>query len=171
MSSSGLGRLIGYLPQDVELIDGTIAENIARFDPEASAETIVAAAKAAGVHEWIVNFAAGYETPVGEQGKALSAGQQRRIALARALYGVPFLVVLDEPNSNLDTEGEDARTKALLGVRARGGIAVVVAHRSSAPRRCRPDFDQGRGIQQAFGPKEEVLSRATRRDPAGSSAA
>jgi PrtD family type I secretion system ABC transporter len=164
-SSNGLGRFIGYLPQDVELIEGTIAENIARFDPEAPAEAIVAAAKAAGVHELVVNFPAGYETPVGEQGKALSAGQQQRIALARALYGDPFLVVLDEPNSNLDAEGEDALTKALLGVRARGGIAVVVAHRPSALAAVDQILVMGRGVQQAFGPKEEVLSRATRREP------
>jgi ATP-binding cassette subfamily C protein len=164
-SASGLGRLIGYLPQDVELIEGTIAANIARFDPEAPAEAIVAAAKAAGVHELIVNFPTGYETPVGEQGKALSAGQRQRIALARALYGNPFLVILDEPNSNLDAEGEDALTKALLGVRARGGIAVVVAHRSSALTAVDQILVMGRGFQQAFGPKEEILSKAVRREP------
>jgi PrtD family type I secretion system ABC transporter len=164
-SASGLGRLIGYLPQDVELIEGTIAANIARFDPEAPAEAIVAAAKAAGVHELIVNFPTGYETLVGEQGKALSAGQRQRIALARALYGDPFLVILDEPNSNLDAEGEDALTKALLGVRARGGIAVVVAHRSSALTAVDQILVMGRGFQQAFGPKEEILSKAVRREP------
>jgi ATP-binding cassette subfamily C protein len=158
-SSGSLGRHIGYLPQDVELIEGTIAENVARFDPDAPAEQVIAAAKAAGVHEMIVGFPAGYDTPIGEQGTALSAGQQQRIALARALYGNPFLVVLDEPNSNLDNEGEEALTKALLGVRARGGIVVVVAHRTSALAAVDQVLVMARGMQQGFGPKDEVLSR------------
>ncbi|HMJ44012.1 MAG TPA: type I secretion system permease/ATPase [Pseudolabrys sp.] len=164
-SSGDLGGFIGYLPQDVELMDGTIAENIARFDPQAADGAIVAAAKAAGVHELIVSFPAGYETPIGEQGSALSAGQRQRIALARALYGNPFLVVLDEPNSNLDAEGEDALTKALLGVRARGGIVVVVAHRASALAAVDHILVMTRGTQQGFGPKDEVLSRFGRREP------
>jgi ATP-binding cassette subfamily C protein len=164
-SSGDLGGFIGYLPQDVELMEGTIAENIARFDPQAADGAIVAAAKAAGVHELIVSFPAGYETPIGEQGSALSAGQRQRIALARALYGNPFLVVLDEPNSNLDAEGEDALTKALLGVRARGGIVVVVAHRASALAAVDHILVMTRGAQQGFGPKDEVLSRFGRREP------
>jgi ATP-binding cassette subfamily C protein len=164
-SSGDLGGFIGYLPQDVELMEGTIAENIARFDPQAADGAIVAAAKAAGVHELIVSFPAGYETPIGEQGSALSAGQRQRIALARALYGNPFLVVLDEPNSNLDAEGEDALTKALLGVRARGGIVVVVAHRASALAAVDHILVMTRGTQQGFGPKDEVLSRFGKREP------
>src|SRR5262249_57401548 len=127
-----LGGHIGPLPQDVELIEGSVAENIARFTSDAPAPAVVAAAKAAGVHDLVVNLPAGYETQIGEQGAALSAGQQQRIALARALCGDPFLVVLDEPNSNLDAEGEDALTRAILGVRARGGIVIVVAHPQSA---------------------------------------
>jgi PrtD family type I secretion system ABC transporter len=159
------GRHIGYLPQDVELFEGTIAKNIARFDPDATAATVIAAAKAAGVHDLIVNLPAGYETELGERGTALSAGQQQRIALARTLYGEPFLVVLDEPNSNLDAEGEEALTTAILGVRARGGIVIIVAHRPSALAAVDHVLAMVRGSQQAFGPKDEVLARLTRREP------
>jgi ATP-binding cassette subfamily C protein PrsD len=159
-----VGRHIGYLPQDVELIAGTVAENIARFDPAAAANDIIAAARAAGVHELIVNLSAGYETEIGEQGAALSAGQQQRIALARALYGNPFLVVLDEPNSNLDSEGENALTQAILGVRARGGIVVVVAHRPTALAAVDQLLVMAQGRAQAFGPKDEILSKMMRRD-------
>ena len=159
-----VGRHIGYLPQDVELIAGTVAENIARFDPDAAPNDIIAAAQAAGVHELIVNLGSGYETQIGEQGAALSAGQQQRIALARALYGNPFLVVLDEPNSNLDSEGENALTQAILGVRARGGIVVVVAHRPSALAAVDQLLVMNQGRAQAFGPKDEILSKMMRRD-------
>ena len=161
---AALGRHVGYLPQDVELFEGTIAENIARFEPDAPAATIIAAAKAAGVHELIVNLPAGYETELGERGTALSAGQQQRIALARALYGDPFLIVLDEPNSNLDAEGEEALTKAILGVRARAGIVIIVAHRPSALAAVDHVLAMVRGIQHAFGPKDEVLARPVRRE-------
>jgi ATP-binding cassette subfamily C protein len=160
----GLGRHVGYLPQDVELIEGTVAENIARFDPGASAEAIIAAATAAGVHELVLSLPQGYDTPIGEQGSALSAGQQQRIALARALYGDPFLVVLDEPNSNLDVDGDEALTKAILGARARGAIVVVVAHRPSALAGVDHVLALNGGRQQAFGPKDEVLAKVLRRD-------
>jgi PrtD family type I secretion system ABC transporter len=159
-----LGGHVGYLPQDVELIEGTIAENVARFSPDAPPAAVIAAAKAAGVHDLIVNLPAGYETEIGEQGAALSAGQQQRIALARALYGDPFLVVLDEPNSNLDAEGEETLTRAILGVRARGGIVIVVAHRPSALAAVDHLLAMVRGTQQAFGPKEEILPRLIRRE-------
>src|SRR5262249_30233471 len=155
---------VGYLPQDVELIEGTIAENIARFAPAAPASAVIAAAKAAGVHDLIVNLPAGYETEIGEQGAALSAGQQQRIALARALYGDPCLVVLDEPNPNLDAEGEEALARAILGVRARGGVAIVVAHRPSVLAAVDHLLAMARGAQQAFGPKDEILPRLVRRE-------
>jgi ATP-binding cassette, subfamily C, type I secretion system permease/ATPase len=161
---AALGGHVGYLPQDVELFEGTIAENIARFEPDAPAATIIAAAKAAGVHELIVNLPAGYEAELGERGTALSAGQQQRIALARALYDNPFLVVLDEPNSNLDAEGEEALTKAILGVRARGGIVIIVAHRPSALAAVDHVLAMVRGTQQAFGPKDQVVARPARRE-------
>jgi ATP-binding cassette subfamily C protein len=161
-----LGRHLGYLPQDVELVAGTVAQNISRFEPEALPADIIAAAKAAGVQELILNLSGGYEANVGEQGRALSAGQQQRIALARALYRDPFLVVLDEPNSNLDSEGEEALTNAILGVRARGGIVMVVAHRPSAVAGVDHLLVMGQGHQQAFGPKEEILRKLVRPAPA-----
>jgi ATP-binding cassette, subfamily C, type I secretion system permease/ATPase len=162
----GLARHVGYLPQDVELIAGTVAENISRFDPDAKSDDIIAAAQAAGVHELIVGLPSGYETQVGEQGSALSAGQQQRVALARALYGNPFLVVLDEPNSNLDPEGEAALTQAILGARTRGAIVVVVAHRPTALAAVDHVLIMNQGRAQAFGPKDEILSKyMVRRDP------
>jgi ATP-binding cassette, subfamily C, type I secretion system permease/ATPase len=160
-----LGRHVGYLPQDVELIEGTVAQNISRFDPNATSEAIIAAAKAAGVHELVLALPQGYDAEIGEQGSALSAGQQQRVALARALYGDPFLVVLDEPNSNLDVEGDEALTQAILGARARGAIVVVVAHRPSALSGVDHVLALNSGRQQAFGPKDEVLAKVLRRDP------
>jgi ATP-binding cassette subfamily C protein len=157
-----LGRHIGYLPQDVQLFDGTIAENIARFQPDAPSEKVLAAARTAGVHDLIVHLPDGYETRVGEGGSALSAGQRQRIALARALYGDPFLVILDEPNSNLDAEGEAGLTAAIQAVRDRNGIVVVVAHRPSALASLDQVLAMANGRVQAFGPKHEVLNKATR---------
>jgi PrtD family type I secretion system ABC transporter len=163
--AESLGRHIGYLPQDVQLFSGTIAQNIARFEPEPDPEHVIAAAKAAGVHEMILRMSEGYETEIGEGGAALSAGQRQRIALARALYRDPFLVVLDEPNSNLDAEGDEALTKAILGVRARGGIAIIVAHRPSALAGVDLVMVMTQGRAQAFGPKEEVLAKMMPRHP------
>jgi ATP-binding cassette, subfamily C, type I secretion system permease/ATPase len=158
-----LGVHIGYLPQDVELLSGNIAQNIARFEDDADPADVLAAAKAAGVHELIVKMTDGYDTQVGEQGTALSAGQAQRIALARALYRDPFLVVLDEPNSNLDAEGDEALSRAILGVRERGGIAIVIAHRPSAIAGVDHVLVMNSGRQQAFGPKDEVLSKVLQR--------
>jgi ATP-binding cassette subfamily C protein len=164
-SAASLGPHIGYLPQDAEILDGTIAQNIARFDPAAGSEAIVAAAKAAGVHDMILRLPHGYEQSVGERGTRLSAGQRQRIALARALYGDPFLIVLDEPNSNLDSEGDEALTQAILGVRRRGAIAVVVAHRPSALAAVDHVLVLAGGRQQAFGRRDDVLPTILRPAP------
>jgi ABC-type protease/lipase transport system fused ATPase/permease subunit len=158
-SSEALGEHIGYLPQDVELLGGTVAENISRFEPEPDSEAIVTAAKTAGVHELIVGLSEGYQTQIGEQGTSLSAGQAQRIALARALYRDPFLVVLDEPNSNLDADGDEALTKAIFAVRGRGGIVVVVAHRPSAIAGVNFLMVMNQGRQQAFGPKDAIMAK------------
>ena len=158
-SPEALGRHIGYLPQDVELFPANVAQNIARFEDPPNAEAVLAAAQAAGVHDLIVNLPDGYETHIGDNNSGLSAGQAQRIALARALYRDPFLIVLDEPNSNLDAEGDEALTRAIMSVRESGGIAIVVAHRPSAIAGVDYILVMGKGRQQQFGPKEEVLSR------------
>ncbi|PWK66415.1 type I secretion system permease/ATPase [Aminobacter sp. AP02] len=155
-----LGRHIGYLPQDVELFAGTVGQNIARFEDDAPSEAIIAAAKAAGVHEMILRLPEGYQTEIGESGAALSAGQRQRVALARALFGDPFLVVLDEPNSNLDSAGDLALTQAIERIKARGGIVIVVAHRPSALAALDHLLVLGGGKQQAFGLKSEIARQA-----------
>ena len=164
-SDASRGAHVGYLPQDVELFAGTIAQNISRFMPNATSEAIVAAARAAGTHELVVRLQHGYETEIGEMGMALSAGQRQRIALARALFGNPFLVVLDEPNSNLDAEGEAALAQAIISVRRRGGIVVVVAHRPAALAGVDKVLTMRGGQVVDQGPKDEVLSRVTRPRP------
>ena len=161
-----LGSHIGYLPQLVELFSGTIAENIARFDPAPDPEAVIAAARAARVHEMILHLPDGYETEIGEGGAALSAGQRQRVALARALYRDPFLLVLDEPNSNLDAQGEQALTQAILDARARGRVVIVIAHRPSALAGVDFLLAMADGRVQAFGPKEEVMKRVLRRPAA-----
>ncbi|MHB2170235.1 type I secretion system permease/ATPase [Alsobacter sp. R-9] len=156
-----MGRNLGYLPQEVGLLDATVEENIARFEENPDPEKVIAAAKAAGVHDLIVRLPQGYRTPIGPQGTALSAGQRQRIGLARALYGDPFLVVMDEPNSNLDAEGEAALKDAILGVKARGGIVVVVAHRPSALAAVDLVGIVQNGRLAAFGPKDEIFAQAS----------
>ena len=158
-SSERLGRYIGYLPQDVELLAGTVAANIARFDPVVDAEAVVAAARAAGVHDLIVGLPNGYDTQIGEGGTALSAGQRQRVALARALYGDPFLVVLDEPNSNLDMDGEMALAQAMLGIKARGGIVAIVAHRPNILSAVDFMLMMKDGQMHMFGTRDCVLSK------------
>ena len=162
-----LGPHIGYVPQDVELFGGTVAQNIARFDPMPESQAVIAAARAANVHDMILRLPEGYETQIGEGGHALSAGQRQRIALARALYGDPFLVVLDEPNSNLDAEGDQALTQAILGVRARGGVVVVIAHRPSALAGVDQMMIMSEGRVQSYGPKDEILSKVLPPSDAG----
>lgn len=161
-SAKDIGRHIGYLPQDVQLFAGTIAENIARLEPEPSSERILAASKSSGVHDMIVHLPEGYDTQIGEAGSSLSAGQRQRIGLARALYGDPFLVLLDEPNSNLDADGELALAHAIYEVRSRGGIVIVVAHRPSALANLDQVLIMANGRIHAFGPKDEILNKMVR---------
>jgi len=157
-SDDALGSHVGYLPQDVVLMDATIEENIARLDPQAAPSDIVAAAQAAAVHELIVRLPDGYRTELGPLGISLSGGQRQRIGLARALFGKPFLVILDEPNSNLDMEGEAALTSAIESVKRRGGIAIVIAHRPSALSAVDYVAVVQNGRMTSFGTKDEILN-------------
>jgi ATP-binding cassette subfamily C exporter for protease/lipase len=152
-----LGRALGYLPQGAELLEGTVAENIARFG-ELTSEPIIAAAKLAGVHDLILRLPKGYDTPVGVDGGQLSAGQRQRVALARALYGDPALLVLDEPNSNLDEVGEQALAEAIRAVQARGGTVVVISHRASALAVMDRLLLLRDGTLAAYGPRDDVLA-------------
>lgn len=157
--SDVLGASLGYVPQTVELVDGTIAENIARLDPDATSEGVIAAAKKAGMHETILALPDGYDTQITGGGAELSAGQRQRIGLARALYGDPFLLVLDEANSNLDEAGDRALADAIQAHSARGGVAVMITHRPSAlgPATHIAMLKDGRLTD--FGLRDEVLKR------------
>lgn len=154
-----VGRHIGYLPQEAELFAGTVARNIARFDGTATDAEIVAAAKAAGAMDLILGLPDGFETEVGERGQRLSVGQRQRIGLARALFREPALVVLDEPNSNLDAEGDVALSNAILAAKQRGAAIVIVAHRPSAIAHVDRLLMLVDGEPRAYGPRDEVLAK------------
>jgi ATP-binding cassette subfamily C exporter for protease/lipase len=152
-----LGPHVGYLPQDIELFAGTISENIARFG-EVDAEKVVLAAKRAGVHEMVLQFPQGYDTPLGDGGAGLSGGQKQRIGLARAMYGDPALLVLDEPNSNLDDVGEQALLNAVLELRKRGKTIVMITHRPNAVQVTTKLLLMRDGAVHVFGPTNQVLA-------------
>jgi ATP-binding cassette, subfamily C, bacterial PrsD len=154
-----LGRHIGYLPQDVALLEGTVAENICRFDEGATSDAILKAAQIAGVHDIILRLPEGYATRIGQGGMSLSAGQRQRLGLARAVFGDPFLVVLDEPNANLDAEGENSLGRAIATLRGNGSIVIVISHRPSALASLNMAMVLYEGRAIAFGPSEEVFSR------------
>lgn len=164
-AAESLGRHIGYVPQTVELVDGTIGENIARFDPDATSDGVIAAARAAGMHETILAMPDGYDTRLTGGGLELSAGQRQRVGLARALYGEPFLVALDEANSNLDSAGDAALAKAVEDVRKRGGIVVMITHRPATlgPISHVAVMAGGRIID--LGERDEVMKRLSTANP------
>ena len=157
-----LGRHIGYLPQAVHLFDGSVAQNIARLDPDASEAEIVEAARAAGAHELILTLPEGYDTPMHAADSTLSGGQIQRIGLARALYGGPAILVLDEPNANLDWQGSAALNEAVKKLKAEGGAAVIMTHRSVATKECDMILLLENGQRMAFGPRDEVLGGMVR---------
>ncbi|NWG92303.1 MAG: type I secretion system permease/ATPase [Parvularculaceae bacterium] len=154
-----VGRYIGYLPQETELFAGTVKQNIARFDPDASDAEIVAAAQAAGAMQMILGLADGFETEIGDRGQRLSVGQRQRIGLARALFRDPTLIVLDEPNANLDAEGYVALSNAILAAKKRGAAVVIVAHRPSAIQHVDRLLMLADGEARAYGPRDEVLAK------------
>ncbi|WP_374645137.1 type I secretion system permease/ATPase [Tabrizicola sp.] len=157
-----LGRLIGCLPQRVALFDGTVAENIARLDPVPVAEKVIAAAAAAGAHRLILALTDGYDTRLSPSGSPLSGGQLQRLALARALYDDPVLLILDEPNANLDHDGTEALNQAVGAAKARGAAVLVMAHRPAALQECDLLMVLQDGRMAAFGPREEVLRQTVR---------
>ena len=152
-----LGPHVGYLPQDIELFEGSIAENIARSGKVAS-DQVIAAAEVAGLHQMILRFPKGYDTQMGEAGALLSGGQRQRIALARAVYGEPALIVLDEPNANLDDEGEAALVRAVQSLKAKGKTVVLISHRPNIVSVADRLLILHEGIVQASGPRDGVLA-------------
>jgi len=160
-----LGSYLGYVPQTVDLVDGTIGQNIARFDPDATSEQVVEAARSAGMHEAILALPDGYETVMSAGAVELSAGQRQRVGLARALYGKPFLLVLDEANSNLDATGDAALAEAVAGMKARGGIVIMITHRPATlgPATHLAVINNGRIAD--FGLRDEVMKRMQGEQP------
>jgi len=161
-----LGPYLGYLPQDIELFDGTVGENIARFG-DVDSEQVIAAATSAGLHEMILRFPRGYDTPMGEAGSVLSGGQRQRIALARAIYGAPALVVLDEPNANLDDAGEVALANTVKTLRELGSTVVLISHRQGVITLADRLLIMANGQVSAEGPRDAVLAalRGAQRQP------
>ncbi|MEO1065906.1 MAG: type I secretion system permease/ATPase [Pseudomonadota bacterium] len=159
-----LGKYLGYMPQEVELFGGTVRDNICRFEPDADPKNIVNAAKVADVHDMILRLPDGYDTKIGEGGAALSSGQRQRIGLARALYGWPRVIIMDEPNSNLDAVGEAALVQAIHSARANNATVVVIAHRPSAIGAVEELLFMQDGRQMAYGPRDEVLKQVLRSD-------
>ena len=158
--SSDRGQYLGYLPQDVELFDASVRENIARM-AQGDAEAVVAAARLAGVHELILRLPEGYDTQIGSAGSVLSSGQRQRLALARAVYGEPSLVVLDEPSSNLDQAGVSALLKTIGTLKERGITLVLVAHQPSLVRQVDYLMVLGDGLVTMAGPREEIIKKVT----------
>jgi ATP-binding cassette subfamily C exporter for protease/lipase len=156
-SKDELGPYLGYLPQDIELFDGTVAENISRFG-EIDSQQVLAAAQAAGVHELILLLANGYDTRLGDAGSALSGGQKQRIGLARALYGDPALIVLDEPNSNLDDQGEAALAETIRRLKAKQRTVVIITHRMTTLTVADSILVMHEGTVKAHGPRDQILA-------------
>lgn len=161
-SERQLTAAVGYLPQEVALLEGTVAENIARFIPDATSEQIIEAAQLAGAHDVILKLPKGYDTDVGSIGSRLSGGQKQRIGLARALFGRPALVVLDEANSSLDAPGSEALNSAIRRMKADGRMVITIAHRPAAIAECDKLVVMRDGMVAAFGPRDEVLAKMTR---------
>ncbi|MEM6662469.1 MAG: type I secretion system permease/ATPase [Pseudomonadota bacterium] len=163
--TDALGGHIGYLPQEIGLLSGTVADNIARLDPNPDPKQIVLAAQRAGAHELLLSLPQGYDTDIGAGGQRLSGGQRQRVALARALYGDPPVLILDEPNANLDAPGEQALVDAIRDAKSRGRSVIIMAHRPSAIAACDVLLMIDKGVQVDFGPRDEVLKKRTRNYP------
>ncbi|MCB2011595.1 MAG: ATP-binding cassette domain-containing protein, partial [Geminicoccaceae bacterium] len=156
-----LGPYIGYLPQDVELFAGSVAENIGRFSKQDS-EAVMLAARIAGVHELIAGLPQAYETRIGERGLGLSGGERQRIGLARALYGMPTIVILDEPNANLDAEGEQHLLRVVAYLKSQGTTVIFIAHRPSMLQSADRIILMRDGMIEDDGPRDEIMRKVTR---------